>query len=72
MVDGTYSFGCSDPAELSNTLTEQYNKISKYMVSNKLVINDDKTHLVVMTKQGKMYHCRQGLTLSSQYRQPSC
>ena len=37
--DGTYSFGCSDPVELSNTLTAQY--------------NDDKTHLVVMAKQGQ-------------------
>ena len=51
--DGTYSFGCSDPVELSTTLTAQYNKISKYMVANKLVINDDKTHLVVMAKQGQ-------------------
>ena len=51
--DGTYSFGCSDPVELFNTLTTQYNKISKYMVFNKLVINDDKTHLVVMAKQGQ-------------------
>jgi hypothetical protein len=52
--DGTYSFGCSDPVQLSNTLTSQYNKISKYMVANKLVINDDKTHLVVMAKQGQV------------------
>lgn len=49
--DATYSFGSSDPAVLSNTLTTQYNLISKYMVSNKLVINDDKTNLVVMAKK---------------------
>ena len=48
--DGTYSYGCS---ELSSTLTSQYNTISKYMMSNKLVINDDKTHLVVMAKKGQ-------------------
>jgi hypothetical protein len=46
--DATYSVGHSDPAVLSNTLTEQYNKMADYMSANKLVINDDKTHLVVM------------------------
>jgi hypothetical protein len=48
------------------TITNQYNKISKYMVANKLVINDDKTHLVVMAKQGQgsWYHCRQENTPS--------
>ena len=51
--DGTYSYGCSDPVELSSTLTSQYNTISKYMMSNKLVINDDKTHLVVMARNGQ-------------------
>ena len=50
--DGTYSIGSPDPAVLSDTLTNQYNKISKYMVSNKLVINDDKTNLIVMAKKG--------------------
>ena len=46
--DATYSVGHSDPAVLSSTLTQQYNKIADYMAANKLVINDDKTHLVVM------------------------
>ena len=30
------------------TLTAQYKCIAQYMASNKLVINADKTHLVVM------------------------
>ena len=51
--DTTYYTSSQDPAELSTSLTHQYNKISRYMMANKLVINDDKTHLVVMTKQGK-------------------
>ena len=46
--DSTYSFAHSDPAVLSNILTENYQDISKYMAANKLVINDDKTHLLVM------------------------
>ena len=36
---------------LPNTLTDQYKKIFKYMVSNKLFINDDKTNLGLMTKK---------------------
>ena len=48
MDDSTFSIGHSDPEVLSSTLTEQYQQISKYMAANKLVINDDKTHLLVM------------------------
>ena len=33
---------------LSATLSEQYKKLAEYMGDNKLVINADKTHLVVM------------------------
>ena len=46
--DGTYSVGHTDPAILSQKLSDQYEKISEYMAGNKLVINGDKTHLVVM------------------------
>ena len=46
--DATYSVGHHDPAILSFKLTDQYKKIEEYMASNKLVINGDKTHLVVM------------------------
>ena len=46
--DSTYSFAQSDPDVLSSTLTNQYQVISKYMAANKLVINDDKTHILVL------------------------
>ena len=46
--DCTFSHGDSDPASLSVTLTAQYKTISDYMAANRLVINADKTHLVVM------------------------
>ena len=49
--DGTYSFASKDPQELSSTLTSKYKIITNYMESNKLVINADKTHLVVMGKK---------------------
>ena len=46
--DSTYSLAKSDPDALSSGLTDQYQVISKYMASNKLVINADKTHLLVL------------------------
>ena len=48
--NGTYSFACKDPLVLSNTLTSKHKSISNYMESNKLVINANKTHLIVMGK----------------------
>ena len=46
--DGTVSFSNQDPAVISEVLTNHYTKISQYMAANKFVINDDKTHLIVM------------------------
>ena len=46
--DSTYMFSSSDPAILSEKLSGQYSKLADYMGNNKLVINDDKTHLLVM------------------------
>ena len=46
--DSTYLFSSSDPSELSDKLTSVYKIIADYMGNNRLVINDDKTHLVVM------------------------
>ena len=60
--DGTYSFACKDPLVLSNTLTSKYKTIANYMESNKLVINADKTHLVVMGKR-KMENIRVEVSL---------
>ena len=46
--DATYSVASSNPAELSEKLSETYKCIASYMDANKLVINADKTHLLVM------------------------
>ena len=46
--DCTYSHGDYDPLALSDILTRQYNRISSYMSANQLVINAEKTHLLVM------------------------
>ena len=46
--DCTFSHGNRDPQQLSHELTLQYKKISEYMAANKLVINGEKTQLVVV------------------------
>ena len=46
--DSTYSLARSDPAALSGALTDQYQSIARYMSANRLVINDEKTHLLVL------------------------
>ena len=46
--DTTLTCTESRPAELSIKLTNQYKVIAEYMRNNKLKLNDDKTHLIVM------------------------
>ena len=46
--DGTYTFTHQDPLILSQVLSSKYKNIEEYMVTNQLVINADKTHLLVM------------------------
>ena len=50
--DGTVYVADKDPGIVSQKLTEHYTKIEEYMHSNKLVINSDKTHLLVMAGRG--------------------
>ena len=47
--DTTYSCSSKDPEQLSNMLSAKFRVISEYMVNNRLKLNDDKTHLMVMT-----------------------
>ena len=46
--DATYTYASDDPHELSDVLSKKYKCIAEYMSANKLVINADKTHLLVM------------------------
>ena len=46
--DGAYSYAHNDPAVLSEVLTRKYNLLEDWISGNKLVINPDKTHLLVM------------------------
>ena len=47
--DTTYTCSGSHSAELSNQLSDKYQVMSDFLVSNRLKLNDDKTHLMVMT-----------------------
>ena len=46
--DGAYSYAHEDPAVLSQVLSRKYSLIEDWINGNKLVINPDKTHLMVM------------------------
>ena len=46
--DSTYTYSSSSPVELTATLSAQYMKLADYMRNNKLVINENKPHLVLM------------------------
>ena len=46
--DGAYSYASESPAVLSSVLTKMYQKIENWMNANRLVINPDKTHLLVI------------------------
>ena len=46
--DSTYTCTGSCPTAMSKQLSEQYKNLAEYMNNNRLVINPEKTHLVVM------------------------
>ena len=46
--DGAYSYAHSDPATLSEVLTRKYGLLEEWINANRLVINADKTHLLVL------------------------
>ena len=51
--DSTYTATGSDPLELSEKLSEKYNVLANFLTANKLKVNDDKTHLLVMSTRKK-------------------
>ena len=50
--DGTAYVADISPAVISQKLSDHYSLIENYMHSNKLVINSDKSHLIVMAGRG--------------------
>ena len=41
-------YDATRPTDLSKKLSEKYNIVAEFMRNNKLKLNDDKTHLLVM------------------------
>ena len=48
-----YSYAPTDPTVLSNVLSQKFEKQVDWMNGNKLVINSDKTHLMVLDGKKK-------------------
>ena len=46
--DSTFTYTNSCPIKISDQLTTQYQRLAQYMTNNRLVINHDKTQLVIM------------------------
>ena len=46
--DTTYSCSSKDPQVLSDKLSSRYRTVADFMLNNRLKLNDDKTHLMVM------------------------
>ena len=64
--DSTFTISRKDPAELDTLIDIKYKEIAEYMNTNKLVLNTDKTHLLVMaTPHQHNQHQNFGITLNT-------
>ena len=55
-----------DPAQLTLDIRSKYKKIAAYMSQNNLILNSDKTHLLVMTSaRNHLNHQNFGITLDT-------
>ena len=54
--DSTYTATGDNPQELSVKLSQKYAVLAEFLTSNKLKVNDDKTHLLVMSTRQKRQH----------------
>ena len=51
--DSTYTVTARTAEELTEKLSQKYNVVADFLTDNKLKVNDDKTHLLVMTTRQK-------------------
>ena len=51
--DSTYTVRAKDPGVLTEKLSSKYKVIADYLTDNKLKVNDEKTHLLVLTTRQK-------------------
>ena len=54
--DSTITVTGKTAADLTEKLTEKYNVVADFLTDNKLKVNDDKTHLLVMSTRQKRRH----------------
>ena len=54
--DSTYTVTAKDPEQLTETLSRKYSVMADFLTDNKLKVNDDKTHMLVMTTRQKRRH----------------
>ena len=64
--DSTLTVSRSNPVKLDQVIDTKYKEVEQYMMANKLVLNSDKTHLLIMTTpyQHKRYQDF-GITLNT-------
>ena len=51
--DSTYTATGNDQVELSEKLSQKYSVLADFLTANKLKVNDEKTHLLVMSTRQK-------------------
>ena len=70
--DTTYTCSGSDATALFNNLTSKFKTVSDFLLSNKLKLNDDKTHLMVMsTSQSRLSRAKKDTTYNVEIRTPA-
>ena len=65
--DGAFSYAHSNPAVISRVLTEKYDILEDWMNNNKLVINPDKTHLIVIGSKKSAELRKQVIMMAGEY-----
>ena len=64
--DSTLTISRKNPEELDDIIDKKYKDIARYMTANKLVLNSDKTHLLIMaTPYQHKHHQDYGITLNT-------
>ena len=64
--DSTYTVVGNDPVELSDKLSQKYAVLADFLTSNKLKVNVDKTHLLLMsTRQKRRFRDTSTITINT-------
>ena len=65
--DSTYTITAKDSADLSQKLSQKFTVMAKYLTENRLCINSDKTHVLVLcTEQKRRYSNTQSVRLATE------